>query len=419
MTRAPIDRPEGWLSSLLWPTSLATFEREYLDRGVCHVHHGDPNRYRQLFDLEQLEHLLETVTIRPSEFELLMAGQAVPVEAFTRKHTLRKGQTEQVVDVKRVMHLYQRGATIYIDRLDCLHPAIADLRDALDAYFCCSRIKVSVLATAAGTQGFGPHFDTHDVAVLQLAGGKHWKFYPATTPLPTYFQESPVEPPPPGTASQEVDLRAGDFLYFPRGLIHDVRAPADIASLHLTVSLAVHTEHDYANALVDVASQHFPALNTPLPPPALGRPCRGVPDHVRQALHAMRAPELAGEVRNKLRRACDSKRRPRFQHTLHTLNDTHRVTRGPSGWLCLRAGVRLAVEDGHSQSLLRVSYPGGLLELPSCHSEAIALIAQGHPVRVEELPGLSLDQAAALVDLLIPEGVLVTLPRTAEPEGSL
>ena len=79
--------------------------------------------------------------------------------------------------------------------------------------------------TPAGTQGFAPHYDDIEAFVLQLEGKKRWRVYKPLTKedtLPrfssTNYKQSDLTDPP----IIDVILEAGDFLYFPRGFIHQV-----------------------------------------------------------------------------------------------------------------------------------------------------------------------------------------------------
>lgn len=80
--------------------------------------------------------------------------------------------------------------------------------------------------TPAGTQGFAPHYDDIEAFLLQAEGSKQWRLYdnPSGERLPTTssgnFAQREL-----GPAIMEVTLRAGDLLYIPRGVVHQVATP--------------------------------------------------------------------------------------------------------------------------------------------------------------------------------------------------
>jgi hypothetical protein len=97
--------------------------------------------------------------------------------------------------------------------------------------------------TPRGTQGFAPHYDDVDIFVVQTEGAKRWRLYPPrskneilpSVSSPNFSQEEIGEP------IMDVLLRAGDFLYAPRGTIHQCVASKEEASLHVTLSTCLKT----------------------------------------------------------------------------------------------------------------------------------------------------------------------------------
>ena len=78
--------------------------------------------------------------------------------------------------------------------------------------------------TPAGSQGFAPHYDDIEAFVLQLEGKKHWRVYSPRNENESFpifssrnFSESEI-----GSPIIDCILDEGDFLYFPRGFIHQV-----------------------------------------------------------------------------------------------------------------------------------------------------------------------------------------------------
>ena len=97
--------------------------------------------------------------------------------------------------------------------------------------------------TPKGTQGFAPHFDDVDVFVIQTEGCKRWRLYApreAGEVLPNIsspnYAQSEI-----GSPIMDVLLRAGDFLYAPRGTIHQCVAAREHHSLHVTLSTCLKT----------------------------------------------------------------------------------------------------------------------------------------------------------------------------------
>ena len=108
----------------------------------------------------------------------------------------------------------------------------------LERYFECA-CGCNVYVTPANSQGFAPHYDDIDAFVLQIEGAKRWRVYepfedethPRTSSR-NFTQEE--------IATQRVVfddvLEAGDFLYLPRGWIHQAECSSSTHSVHATLS---------------------------------------------------------------------------------------------------------------------------------------------------------------------------------------
>ena len=89
-------------------------------------------------------------------------------------------------------------------------------------------VQVNLYQTPGGGQGLGSHLDKHDVLVLQLEGEKEWQISaPESIGLPTRSLE--------GGGERTAILRAGDWLYLPRGVRHEVRNCGSEPSAHFTI----------------------------------------------------------------------------------------------------------------------------------------------------------------------------------------
>ena len=94
---------------------------------------------------------------------------------------------------------------------------------------------VNAYITPRYSQGFLPHYDSHDVIILQLDGSKSWTVQNDSPQLVTKGSiqatfKSCAE------ASMQVELEKGSALYIPRGQIHAARTGSE-RSVHLTIGL--------------------------------------------------------------------------------------------------------------------------------------------------------------------------------------
>jgi mannose-6-phosphate isomerase-like protein (cupin superfamily) len=89
--------------------------------------------------------------------------------------------------------------------------------------------------TPPNSQGLAPHHDDVDVFIMQVEGRKRWKLYsPIEHDLPREYSPD-LDQEQLSTPSHTLTLEPGDFLYFPRGVVHQACTSND-HSTHLTLS---------------------------------------------------------------------------------------------------------------------------------------------------------------------------------------
>lgn len=241
-----------WLLSPLAPDE---FERTYYQRRVCVVRRETPEYYRSLLSVEDLDRVLTTHSIRHPDLQIVQLDKEIPASQYANR--------EGVVDPLRATKLFSDGATLIFDHLHTRVPALARLCTALGQALS-SRMQANVYFTPPDSQGFRPHWDTHDVFVLQVSGSKQWRIYDTKIPLPLQGQKFDAEKDRPGDVSDEFELQAGDIVYIPRGAMHAARSTAE-PSLHVTTGLMAYTWADLFVQGVAAAALGEQSLRESLP----------------------------------------------------------------------------------------------------------------------------------------------------------
>jgi hypothetical protein len=159
--------------------------------------------------------------------------------------------------------LYEAGATIVLREIEDHFPMLEALCRSAEKHFNSPFVATVYLAPPQG-QSFPIHFDAKDVFVLQIAGSKSWRLYQPQYVLPLSHQHCYDSMPDEGFL-EEFNLRAGDFLYCPRGFPHLVRA-ADVSSLHISLSTFPHTWADLMNRVMADLYERDPLFRASLPP---------------------------------------------------------------------------------------------------------------------------------------------------------
>ena len=94
---------------------------------------------------------------------------------------------------------------------------------------------INAYITPKNSQGFLPHYDSHDVIIIQLHGSKDWT---VQNDLPQLVTKRAIQATFESCANNsiEVRLQKGSALYIPRGQIHAAKTGSQ-SSIHLTIGL--------------------------------------------------------------------------------------------------------------------------------------------------------------------------------------
>jgi hypothetical protein len=266
--------------------------------------------------------------------------------------------------------------------------------------------QVNAYITPPDSSGLVPHYDDHDVLVLQIQGSKSWHLYvgadrPAReiqrdTEKAVALESLPIP--------MELLLEAGDVLYVPRGRVHAAQTHAE-PSVHLTVGIHAPTVLMLAIGALHSQSFRDDRLNARLPP-------RHLDDRDLEAT-------VRDLVRDAIAEVDDS---AALADGLGLLADVlvRRGTCPPVGkiasanaidgqtWVVkhqpLYAHVK-TVADGVTLQFASLS-----INAAADHEDAMRFVAHSvEPFRVGDLPALRSDQQADLARTLIVSGFLASL----------
>lgn len=161
---------------------------------------------------------------------VLTEGKEMPVSEL--EHL--SGQNGRVTVLETLYQLYRTGSTIALNALEQRWEPLSRLSAELSAETS-ARVQTNVYLTpGGGAQGLSPHYDTHDVCVLQVHGVKRWSLYGTAHELPLRDQPFDHSKVFEREVEQEIDLKPGDVLYLPRGTVHAATS-TDSASVHIAV----------------------------------------------------------------------------------------------------------------------------------------------------------------------------------------
>jgi ribosomal protein L16 Arg81 hydroxylase len=227
------------LASLLHPISLDAFFSTYWEKNFLLVPRVDEGYYEGLLTNKNLEEIISSPDARYPAIMLAKNGVYYPQQAYCEDVKMGHVTFSGVPNLKKLSAEYGKGATIALTSLDRSWRPLGDLCVRLEEQLD-HGTNTNVYITAGQTTGFPPHYDTHDIMVLQIAGKKLWRLYEPTINLPDVSQ--PCEPKSfsPGRQLAEIELHAGDLLYLPRGYGH-AATTSKSHSAHVTIGIHVYT----------------------------------------------------------------------------------------------------------------------------------------------------------------------------------
>lgn len=126
-------------------------------------------------------------------------------------------------------------------------------------------VRANIYYTPANEQGFHPHYDSHDVLVLQLEGAKEWSLYHEEIHLPLRGQVfDPANCQSKPELQKQFTMSSGSRAYIPRGWMHDARA-LNQSSLHVTFGIHSYCWTDVLIETIALAAVENAPLRRALP----------------------------------------------------------------------------------------------------------------------------------------------------------
>jgi ribosomal protein L16 Arg81 hydroxylase len=388
--------------SLAWvldPLSVETFLDEIWAKNHYHISRNSSEHFNALLPgPSTVDTLLTAFGHEPSAIRMVRGKDKKSPDCYR----LADGG----LDVAAVRNDFADGYTIVLDGVEQYVRPVGTLSRALEVELNFAT-QVNAYVTPPQSTGLVPHYDDHDVLILQLQGSKIWHLYVGADRRPREIQRDgdkavDLESLPTPT---DLSLQAGDVLYVPRGRVHAAEANAE-QSIHLTVGIHAPTVLMLAVGALYSQSFHDDHLNARLP-------VRHLDDTTLDATVRRLVREAVGAIEDSAAVA----------DGLGLLADVlvRRGTCPPVGQI---TGVKAIDEQTRVvkyqplYSRVKVADNGVTLDFASLsisaapdHDAAMKFISSSTgPFRVGDLPGLQAKQQTDLARTLIVSGFLVRLP---------
>ena len=246
------------LARLLQPLSVETFLDGIWAETHHHIKRGCPGYFDGLLPgPSTVDELLELFHGEPSAVRL--------VKGSDKKGSDNYRLLDGSLDIDGILDDFADGYTIVFDGVEQYVRAVGTLARSIEVELNFP-IQVNTYITPPGQTGLAPHYDDHDVLILQVQGSKIWHLYVGVDRPPRELQrekEKAVDADGLPTPT-DVCLEAGDVLYVPRGRVHSAETTSE-QSIHLTVGIHAPTVLMLAIGALYSQSWRDDRLNARLP----------------------------------------------------------------------------------------------------------------------------------------------------------
>jgi Cupin superfamily protein len=223
------------LASLLSPIHEQSFIEHFLSKSRMHVQSVDNRRTESLLPWDAVNRLLESDQLPRSRVKLVRANMVIPPMIY------RGGDESSRINPRALNSLLPQGVSIVIDSIEEYVSHLGRLSDSIERRLA-HRVWINSYISFGRGKAFKPHWDNHDVIVVQVHGTKRWRSFGVPNPPPTRKHRD--GDPVPAEVEWEGMMRAGDVLYLPRGEVHEAELETADA-VHLTIGIKPQRGADF------------------------------------------------------------------------------------------------------------------------------------------------------------------------------
>ncbi|HET7667653.1 MAG TPA: cupin domain-containing protein [Mycobacterium sp.] len=368
-----------------------------------------PRAFSDLLSPETVDELIAERGVRAPFIRLAKEGDVLARDCYLGPAGFGAEMPDQV-DTAKVLGEFASGATIVLQGLHRLWPPLIHfVRHAVDEL----RLPVQANAyiTPPANRGFDPHYDVHDVFVLQASGQKRWIVHEPVHdhPLPSQpwtQHRAAIAERVAGPPALDTVLSAGDALYLPRGWVHSAVA-AETTSIHLTIGVSARTRVDVARAMVDQltnVADFRQSLPLGCDPTDQNEMITTVTKVMAEMVELMRddASTLSAGAAVQLSRQFVERTRPVSVRPLASLAAADDAGSARVQW---RHGLVATLDRTGQRVVLRL--PDRTMTFPPSCGDAVEALLRGRIADARDLPGLDRADGTVLIRRLLREAVVV------------
>lgn len=363
--------------------------------------------FDDLLSLAAVDELLARRGLRTPFLRMTRNGEILAPRRFTRGGGAGAEIADQVAD-DLVLAELAAGATLVLQGLHRVWPPVQDFAAALSSQLG-HPVQVNAYVTPPESTAFDPHYDVHDVFVLQFAGRKRWRIHQPVFPSPLRQQpwdlhKAAVAARADQPALIETILEPGDALYLPRGFVHAASALGEVSG-HVTVGIHPFTRQALATEMFTTLAEDI-ELRRSLPmgvdltdPEVLAGELQSTVAALHAAIDRIDPAVIARGLRGQLA----AMTRPAPLSPLAQLRAAEALAADDR--VRLRSGLRLTVSVDDRE--VSIQFADKELRMPVTLADAVRAATSGRAISADSLPGLSPGEGLMLLRRLLRKGVVV------------
>lgn len=389
---------------LIDPIESEDFFHRYWEQEHVHIKRASPTYYKDLLRVESLDDALSGHAIRTSDIRFARESRVIlgDVAGFRGNRTL-----DGIVDPRAALKSFNQGWTLVFQQIQRWHPPANHLcADIFD--FINHSAQCNVYLAPPNSYGFGPHFDTHDVVILQFHGRKKWKLYSQQAELPLPDHAKSTSAIADDDECIELVLEQGDALYIPRGRVHDADSLDDVSG-HITLGLLSFTWHDLISDILRRVTSNNVEFRKSLPPGFFnGDGMPALKGKVRELVTALADEAENGPLLHRYRKRDFSNRGVARQSVGGLTDSVCSYSLRPSTKLKTKSCCPFKICEVDDDTMAIESCSKTVL-FPARLRETMDCLLQQSQFSVNEIPDLDEESKLVLCQRLIQEGVFTVL----------
>jgi len=377
------------LQSLIAPISKDEFFAKYWEKKPLIVHRKNPGYYGNLFSVQDFDDW----TIRGNR------GYVKTAEANSKKNLKWGGSSAAALE--GILNDMRDGHTLILDSVNSSEPKLGMMCQRLTRETW-ARFQTNIYLTPAGGKGFTPHWDNHDVFVLQVYGSKHWKVEKDRRLLPqkdgAMFEDREIS-----GDIYEIHLQQGDMLYLPRGTVHAAECGSD-PSMHITLGVYPQTWDSLLTAVVQAAINQDDNLRLALPLDFMKGDGAAIMRRIGNELQKSATPEFLAQVLDAFKDRVIGESQFDITGSIISAYKTDPLTLDDT--IAARPGLIYRTQPGEETVTLKIGTRA--ITFPDFFAEALEYAINTPVYTVGELPADLEDEIKIVfIERLLQEGLVV------------